>query len=96
MKQIVSHAFIHYFCIASLVPTAWASIGLAVGIAASSTGGKDQPVIRVEVYNYAHIGRLELRQAERQAADLFASAGDRIVWLEFPDQKPLVQSSPDD
>lgn len=93
MRGIISHAFINHIGIASLVLIAWASIGLAA-MAANSAGGKYLPVIRVQVYNYAHIGRMKLTEAERQAADLFASAGARVVWLEFSGKKRLVQSSP--
>jgi hypothetical protein len=92
MKRTNSFTLIPYAGIAGLALIVWASIGLAAGISESSPGGRNQPVIRVEVYNYAHIGRLE----HRQAADIFAAAGDRIVWIEFSDHERIVQSSSDD
>jgi hypothetical protein len=50
---------------------------------ASSPGVNYQSIIRVAVYNYAHVGRTELEEAERRAANLFANTGDRIVWLDY-------------
>ena len=94
MRGISSHAYINYIGIAILVLIAWASVGLAAAMAANSAAGKYLPVIRVGVYNYAHIGRMELTEAERQAADLFARAGERVVWLEFKGKKRLGQPSP--
>lgn len=43
---------------------------------------KDEPILKVGVYNYAHIGGMELREAEQQAARLFARAGVRVTWLD--------------
>src|SRR5579859_1111806 len=41
-----------------------------------------EPILKVGVYNYAHIGGLELREAEDHATRLFAVAGVRITWLD--------------
>src|SRR5579859_6630639 len=43
---------------------------------------KDEPILKVGVYNYARIGGLELREAEEHAAHLFAMAGVRVTWLD--------------
>jgi hypothetical protein len=40
------------------------------------------PTLKVGVYNYAHIGSLELREAEGVAGRLFDHAGIRIVWVD--------------
>ena len=54
---------------------------------------KTQSVIRVAVYNYAHVARAELAEAERQAENIFASTGERIVWMDYSDKNRLVQPS---
>lgn len=81
MKQAISQVFIRYGGIIGLLLIALPSASLAGGISASSLGVNNQPVIRVEVYNYTHLGRKKLREAEGQAANLFAMAGVRIAWL---------------
>jgi hypothetical protein len=93
MRQTIPQAFIRYRQIAGLVLVACAAIGAAGRVWARSRGVKTQSVIRVAVYNYAHVAHAELEKAERQAASLFASTGDRIVWLDYPDKKRLVHSS---
>jgi hypothetical protein len=50
------------------------------GILANSPKVMNQPVIRVRVYNYAHIDRLALHDAKGQAAGIFAKAGVRVAW----------------
>lgn len=42
----------------------------------------DEPVLKVGVYNYAHIEGLELRGAEEQVSRLFARAGVGVTWLD--------------
>jgi hypothetical protein len=93
MRLTIPQAFIRYRQIAGLVLVACAAIGPAGRVWARSRGVKTQSVIRVAVYNYAHVARAELEKAERQAASLFASTGDRIVWLEYPDKNRLVHPS---
>jgi hypothetical protein len=95
MKQAVLQAFKPYTRIGNLILALCAFLGAAGSLGASAKKVKTQPVIRVVVYNYADVPRLELRVAERQAADLFAGAGNRIVWLHFAVQKHLLQSSSD-
>lgn len=38
--------------------------------------------LKVGVYNYAHVGGLELHEAEGEAGRLFDRAGIRIVWVD--------------
>jgi hypothetical protein len=81
MRQAISQVFTQYGWIISLLLIPWPSASLAGSISATLRGPKNQRVIRVEVCNYAHIDRTKLREAEGQAADLFAMAGVRIAWL---------------
>ena len=81
MKRATSKAFIRHGGIIGILLIAWPLAWLAGAVPASSNGVKNQPVIRVEVHNYAQIERTKLHEAERQAANLFAMAGVRIAWL---------------
>jgi hypothetical protein len=90
MKQTLSQAFRPYPQVLSLFLATWASLGPAPGIAARSSRTRSRPVIRVGIYNYAHIGRADLCEAERQTADLFALAGVRIAWVDYtPKGRPI-------
>lgn len=95
MRQAISQVFRGHGRTLSFVLIACAGLGLATAGSAVSVRPRHQPVIRVEIYNYAHIDRLQLRQAELQAADLFAMAGGRIVWLDHPEKKSLAESASD-
>jgi hypothetical protein len=96
MKHAISQVFIRHGWIIGLLLIAWPSASLAGGISASSASVENSPAIRVEVYNYARVGCTELHEAEGQAADLFASAGVRVVWKEFAGQKQAAPSLPND
>lgn len=80
MKQAIAKLNKQQARIACLALFTWASFGPVGGISARSHKVENQPVIRVRIYNYVHIHRLDLRHAERHAAYLFARAGVRIVW----------------
>jgi hypothetical protein len=87
MRPTVSEAFRKCAWIFGLGLFAWASMGPVASVTARSHRMKDRPVIRVGIYNYAEIDRQEFHEAESQAAALFAMAGVRIEWMEYP-QKP--------
>lgn len=55
-------------------------IGLVGRLSAWAQKVSDQPVIRVWIYDYAHVGRTDLGEAERQAAGIFAGVGVYIAW----------------
>jgi hypothetical protein len=84
MKSTAPRHFNKSLQVASLVVFAWAAFGPVAGISARSHRLKNLPVIKVGVYNYADVDRSELRKAERLAAILFAQAGVRIAWAEYP------------
>jgi hypothetical protein len=94
MKQAISQLLSQYGLTIGLILIAWPACGQAGGTSAGSPRVKAQPVITIAVYNYAHVGRLELKDAEREAAELLAAAGERIVWLEFSGKNRLAQASP--
>jgi hypothetical protein len=83
MKRATPKLFKRYARIVSVVLVAWLSIGLMGSIQAKSRKPENRIVIRVAVYNDAHIDRSELHDAERQAAALFAEAGVKITWLDY-------------
>jgi len=56
---------------------------------------KDESALKVGVYNYAHIGGLELREAEGQAGRLFLRAGVRIAWVGCAREESEVLSYPE-
>ena len=87
MKQTVLHAFRPYARVFILVLAAWASIGMAAELSARSRRVKNQPVIRVRIYNYAHVHRVDLCKAEGQAAYLLAKAGVRIAWTVYTQER---------
>jgi hypothetical protein len=57
MKRTNSFTLMPHVGIARPALIVWASIGLAAGISECSPVGRNQLVIRVEIYNHAHIGR---------------------------------------
>lgn len=57
---------------------------------------KSQPVIGVRIYNYAHAHRLDLHDAERHAAYLFARAGVRIAWTDHSENARVGPEQPED
>lgn len=62
-----------------------ALVGL-MGLSLAPNGFARRPdpsiTLKVGVYNYAHIGGLELGEVEREAGRLFARAGVQIVWVD--------------
>ena len=91
----VSQAFVQYGRIVSLVLFTCTIVGQVQAISASSPRLKNHPVIFVEVRNYTQVTRLEIQDAERQAAAIFAKAGVQICWLDRLSGKPPVQSQLD-
>jgi hypothetical protein len=73
-----------------------ASLGHPGGLRAKPHGAKKQPVIRVRIYNYAYVYRLDLRDAERHAAYLFAKAGIRITWTVYWQKHRAHRIQPED
>lgn len=96
MKTKVSQAIKHSARAASLALAAGAFLIPAVNIMARAHKAKNRPVIHVEVYNYAKIGRSELQGAESQAAGLFALAGVQIMWIEWVSRPASFRSLSDD
>lgn len=83
MAQAVSQTIKTYVRIAYLFLLAWACVGPVGSILAAPHRVVEGSFITVAVYNYAHVGRTELHEAENQAASLFALAGVRVEWLEY-------------
>jgi hypothetical protein len=83
MKQAVSQVSERYVRIASFVLFAWTLFWTVGDASARSHRVKNQPVIRVRIYNYAQVHLLDLCDAERHAAYLFARAGVRIAWTVY-------------
>lgn len=88
MKRSVWRLIPGYAWIAFSFLLVWASISQPVNIWAKSNKVKARPAISVGVVNYAHISRLELREAEGQASAIFAEAGVEIKWTEYPQKQP--------
>lgn len=80
MKQTLHRLVLQLAWIASLVVLASAAVAPAEDSSARPLEGKDQPVIRVWITDYAGINQSELDKTEDQAAALYAEAGVRIVW----------------
>lgn len=91
-NRTVAHAFVQYGRIVSVVLFSWTTVGAVQGISASPPTLKSQPVIVVEIHNCTHTTRLEIQEAERQAAAIFAKAGVRISWLNSLPEKHPVRS----
>lgn len=66
--------------IVSLALLAWALIDPVGSIMAKSGKAQDQPVVRVWIYDYAHVGWMGLNEADGEAARIFASVGVRVLW----------------
>jgi hypothetical protein len=96
MKTTILQAIKPPAKIASLALVAGALLVPTVNIVARPHRAKSRPVIRVEIYNYAKMGRSELRGAEGQAAGLFAMAGVQIMWIEWLGKPASFRSLPDD
>lgn len=88
MKLSVWRLISRHAWIAFSLPLIWASVGQPVKMSAKSIKVKVRPAISVGVVNYAHIGRLELREAEGQAAAIFAEAGVKIEWTDYLQKRP--------
>jgi hypothetical protein len=96
MKQTVLQAFKPYPRVFTLVLAAWASIGMAGDVSAKSHGVKNQPIIRVRIYNYAHVYGPDLRTAEGGAGYLFARVGIRIAWTVYAQKQGEDQAQPEE
>jgi hypothetical protein len=96
MKRAIRKLIKQHARIASLALFTWASIGLVGGISARSHKVENRPVIRVRIYNDAYVHGPELREAERQAASLFARAGVRIAWTVYTQERPAGRPQPED
>jgi hypothetical protein len=92
MKSTNSQAFKQCARVGSLILAACAFIGSVASVSARSHSGKNRPVIRVGIYNYAEIDRSELHEAESLAAALFSTAGVRIAWTEYSPKPASVWS----
>ena len=95
MKLTALRAIKQYAQIVGLVLVVWALTGPVGNLLARSRRLKDRPVITVGVYNYAAIRQSALREAESDAAAVFAVAGVRIAWLECQ-LNPASSRSPSD
>lgn len=95
MNQAVSQVSERYVRIASFVLFAWTLFGTVGDTSAKSHRSKHQPVIRVRIYNYAHVYTLDLREAERHAAQLFARAGVRTVWTVHSQKQRASRPQPE-
>ena len=73
-----------------------ASLGHPGGLRAKSHGAKNPPVVRVRIYNYAHVRRLDLREAERRAAYILGIAGVRIAWTVYLQKQRAHRPQPED
>jgi hypothetical protein len=95
MKHVIPKLFKQYTWIVSLILVAWASISPVGSVSAKSHRVKIQPVVKVGVYNYAGVPRLELGAAEHQAAALLAGACVRIEWVDYLQKRRPGQSPPE-
>lgn len=91
MKRAIAKLFKQYAQIMGVVLVAWVSIGPAGSIQAKRHKLENRPGIRVAVYNEAGTDSFELRDAEYQAAELFAEAGIKITWLNYSHKQRLVR-----
>jgi hypothetical protein len=96
MKQTALKAFKPSARVLVLVLLAWAASGMVDGVLASSPKAMDQPVIKVRIYNYANVDRLELHEGESQTAELFAKAGVRIAWTDYSPNSHMIPAQPED
>ncbi|HEV2247162.1 MAG TPA: hypothetical protein VGW37_10970 [Terriglobia bacterium] len=87
MNQVLPKLVTKNARIVSIVLVAWVVIGPVGSSMAKSRKVQDQPVMRVWIYNYAHVGKTDLGEAEGQAARIFATVGVRIAWTVFS-QRP--------
>lgn len=83
MKTKASEVLRHSRGLCGLLLAICVFIGPARRLSAWAKRVKDQPGIRVWIYNYAHVGRIGLSEAEGEAARIFARAGVRIVWTDY-------------
>jgi hypothetical protein len=65
---------------AAIVLAVWAPMDPAEVISARPHKVTGQPVISVRIYNYAHVGKTCLGEAEGEAAGIFARVGVSIIW----------------
>lgn len=87
MSQVIPKLVTKNARIVSIVLVAWVVIGPVGSSMAKSRKVQDQPVMRVWIYDYAHVGKTDLGEAEGQAARIFATVGVRIAWTVFS-QRP--------
>ncbi|HEX5411316.1 MAG TPA: hypothetical protein VFZ27_05595 [Terriglobia bacterium] len=91
VKQTVRQLVLQLAWIASLVVFASAAVAPAEDSSARPLEGKDQPVIRVWIYDYARLSQSELDKTESQVGTLYAEAGVRIVWRDHFQKRPPVR-----
>jgi len=96
VKQTVSQVFKRWVRIAAVVVLVWTSLGRPGNLPAKSRRVKNRPVIRVRIYNYAQVRKMDLRDAERHAAYFFARAGVRIAWTVQPRKQRAGRPQPED
>jgi hypothetical protein len=90
MKHVIPEVLKHLARIVSLVLLAWSSISPVASLMARSPNVEDQVVIRVGVYDYAHIGRMGLSEAQHEAAGIFARVGVRIAWTDYSQKSRMA------
>ncbi len=94
MNPIIPKLVMYYARIVPVLLVVWASIVPVGSLWARSHKAENQAVIRVGVYNDAHIDGVELYDAEHQAATLFAEAGVKITWLDNSHKQRSVRCQP--
>lgn len=87
-----SRVFVMRSALILLTTVAWTLIGSVADTLAKSHMVKKQLVVKVGVYNYAGVARLQLRVGVRQAAALLAEANVRIAWAEYSGRRLSVPS----
>ena len=83
MKIRASEALKHPRWVCGLLLATCVFIGPVGRLSAWAQRVNDQPLIRVLIYDYAYVDRLELKEGENEAAELFAQAGVRVVWTGY-------------
>lgn len=89
MKTRASELLKHSRRVCKLLLATCVFIGPVGSSMARSRKVEDQAVVSVGIYDYAHVGRTELNEAEGQAAGIFARVGVRIAWTDYS-QNPRI------
>ncbi|HEX5412839.1 MAG TPA: hypothetical protein VFZ27_13400 [Terriglobia bacterium] len=95
MNQVTPKFVREFARIAALVLAVWVPISPAGSLSARPRKLESRLAVKVAVYNDAHIDRVQLYDAERQAAALFADAGLKIVWLDYSHRQRRVSCQPE-